>query len=78
MRLCQSSSSMEEFIKNIHLSSEDLASIVRLTTDQSKCPLWGAARKGRITASNFSRVYNTVETMKKNPNTGYEALVKSY
>ena len=77
MRHCQSSSSLEEFIKNIHLSSEDLAIIERLTTDQSKCTLWGAARKGRISASNFYRAYTKVETMKKNPNTGYEALLKS-
>ena len=49
----------------------------RLATDQSKFPFFGAASQGRITASHFYRVYTKVETMKKNPNTGYETLLKS-
>lgn len=69
--------SVKDLLKSITLSPEDIAMVEQQTVNQSRSSLWKIARKGRITASNFYRVFTKVETLKKHPTTCTAALVNS-
>jgi hypothetical protein len=59
------------------LNDNDLMLIERHTIGQSENPLWVKLRKGRLTASNFYRVFTKVESMKRNPSVTCDALLDS-
>jgi hypothetical protein len=77
MKHCQSSQSIEQLMQKMYLTTEEIHDVQCHTMDQNKSALWKAARKGRITASNFYRVHTKVNTMKKKPDTEFIGLVNN-
>ena len=49
---------IDEFLKVINLSKEQINYVYNVTKTQSKSEIWINQRKGRITASNFKNVYS--------------------
>jgi hypothetical protein len=58
-------------------TQERLKQLEAATVGQSSNKLWSLARKGRLTASNFYRVYTRIESLKRNPNLDCNRLVKN-
>lgn len=59
------------------LSSEEIDAIEKTTVGQSENEAWHQQREGRITASNFYRVYTKVESMKASAVNNADKLVSS-
>ncbi|XP_078586122.1 uncharacterized protein LOC144868000 [Branchiostoma floridae x Branchiostoma japonicum] len=59
--------SRTQFIQSLIISNDDVQVLERATRDQANSPLWSMARRGRLTASNFYRVYTKVQSIKKDP-----------
>lgn len=74
----QIASSIDELVQRLELTDEDRQEIETNTQDQNESEIWHKVRKGRITASNWYRVYTRVETLKKHPHTDMSALVASF
>ena len=69
--------STAELVSKLTLSDEVLTLIEQHTRGQSSNSHWHRLRKGRITASNFYRVHTKVQSLRKNPNTECDKLVKN-
>jgi hypothetical protein len=74
--LARNSLSTEALINKMKLSSADLVILQEKTKGQSSNPLWMKLRKGRITASNFYKVYTKIETLMKNPAASCDRLLQ--
>lgn len=61
----------------LSVTKEQQIAIEESTRGQSDNPAWYAARKGRLTASNFYQVHTRMETRKKCLNTDMAPLVRS-
>lgn len=75
--LASSCGSASDLLAQMVISEQDVTFIERRTVGQSSNEIWKRMRKGRLTASNFYRVYTKVETLKKNPLADCTKLVKS-
>lgn len=72
------SRSTEDLIAKLNAVPEsDLDLIEKLTQDQGDNPLWMQMRRGRITASNFYRVYTKIETMKIKASATCDSLLET-
>ena len=58
-----------KFINSLNLSDFQIKLIEEATRSQSSSDEWFKQREGRITASNFHRVYTRMETLKKTKKT---------
>ena len=65
-----------KFINSLNLSDFQIKLIEEATRSQSSSDEWFKQREGRITASNFHRVYTRMETLKKNPNENINNLTQ--
>lgn len=70
--------SVQDLLTRLHLSSDQIKQIERLTVGQSTNEQWLELRKGRITASNFYRVFTKIESLKKDPKVSCDKLVNSF
>lgn len=77
MKIAEKSCTVQEFIKAITLTTVQIREIEQNTRGQASNPLWKTARQGRITASNFYKIYTRVETLKSQPHTDMSSLVNS-
>ena len=68
----------DELIKKMGLSAEQITALERETVGQANNKLWLEARKGRITASNFYRIFTKIETVKRKVDTDCEKLTMSF
>ena len=59
------------------LSSDEIDAIEKITTGQADNEAWHQQREGRITASNFYRVFTKVESMKASEENSADKLVDS-
>ena len=59
---------INDFVKDITLTTKEIEDIERATVNQSNCEEWSKQRKCRITASNFHRVSSKVNNLDLNPN----------
>ena len=59
------------------LSSDEIDAIEKITVGQADNEAWHQQREGRITASNFYRVFTKVESMKVNEENSADKLVDS-
>jgi hypothetical protein len=76
--LAKSSLTTADLLKKLNLCPEDIRVLETKTIGQGKNPLWSKLRKGRLTASNFYRVYTRIESLKKNPILDCSNLVRSF
>ena len=65
-----------KFINSLNLSDFQIKLIEEATRSQSSSDEWFKQREGRITASNFHRVYTRMETLKKTPNENINNLTQ--
>ena len=68
---------VENFVSFMKITETDISNLKEVTVCQSGCTEWQAHRNGRITASNFHRVFSRANTLKKSPETNPEALVNT-
>ena len=66
-----------EFVKQLSISKESKVALEKLTRGQSNNVKWIESRKGRITASNFYRVFTKVNSLKTKQNIDSTSLVDS-
>ena len=59
------------------LSSDEIDAIAKIAVGQADNEAWHQQREGRITASNFYRVFTKVESMKVNEENSADKLVDS-
>ncbi|XP_035663260.1 uncharacterized protein LOC118406968 [Branchiostoma floridae] len=64
-----------EFVSSLIVSKEQVAALEKATRAQSNSPIWSMARQGRITASNFYKIYTRVQTIKSNPEESTDSLL---
>ena len=64
---CTQDENMIKFRNSLNLSDFQIKLIEEATRSQSSSDEWFKQREGRITASNFHRVYTRMETLKKTP-----------
>lgn len=64
--LASNSLSPNDLIEKMALSKSQIENIEKMTRGQSNNGIWIKARMGRITASNFYRVFTKMETVKRN------------
>ena len=75
--LAQHCFSTKDLVEKMKLTELEIGSLERDTVGQSSNELWKRMRLGRITASNFYRVFTKVETLKKEPSTDCSKLIRS-
>ena len=63
--LCTQYENIINFTNSLNLSDFQIKFIEKATRLQSSSDAWFKQREGRITASNFHRVYTRMETLKK-------------
>ena len=63
------------FVQNISITPKQIKDLAIVTKTQSKCTEWMEHKQGRITASNFHRVFTRAMTMKKKPDENPKVLV---
>ena len=63
--------------KSVILSSDEIDAIEKITVGQANNEAWHQQREGRITASNFYRVFTKVESMKVSEDNSADKLVDS-
>ena len=63
--------------KIVLLSSDEIDAIEKITVGQADNEAWHQQREGRITASNFYRVFTKVESMKASKENSADKLVDS-
>lgn len=73
-----SAKSVQELITSITMTKEERDCLEKNTREQSDSTLWKMARAGRITASNFHRVFTKVTNLNKNPALDMGPLVNSF
>ena len=64
---CTQDENIIKFTNSLNLSDFQIKLIEEATRSQSSSDEWFKQREGRITASNFHRVYTRMKTLKKNP-----------
>jgi predicted phage-related endonuclease len=69
--------SVPDFLSTLTASADQRALLEQETRDQATCSLWHTARAGRLTASNFYRVFTKVNSLKKNPHADLDKLISS-
>ena len=67
----------DDLLSKMTLTDKDIIEIERSTVGQSSNPFWFKIRKGRITASNFYRVYTKMESIKKDDSISCDSLLNS-
>lgn len=68
---------VDDLLEKLTLSKEEMLRIEQATRGQANNLEWKRLRKGRVTASNFYRVYTKVESLRRKPNTDCSKLVES-
>ena len=68
---------VKNFIKTIQIDEDQVKCLQDATAQQSDCNDWTLQRRGRITASNFYRVFTKVKTLEKDPETDCSSLIKT-
>lgn len=71
------SPNFDTLLARLQLSNAEIAEIEQKTRGQSRNPLWKKLRRGRITPSNFYRVYTKVESIKRKSDVNCSKLVES-
>ena len=69
---------VEDFLQSMKLGDHEIACIEESTREQSDSAMWKTVRFGRLTASNFYRVYTRIETLKSAPTADMSKLVHSF
>jgi len=69
-----SSASTEQMVARMAVTNEQVLALEKATVLQHASKLWKAHRVGRITASNFGRVYKWVKNSGKHPNADPKSL----
>ena len=62
---CTQDENIIKFTNSLNLSDVQINLIEEVTRSQSSSDEWFQQREGRITASNFHRVYTRIETLKE-------------
>lgn len=71
------SQSVAELIEKLQVTTNEIEEIEKETRGQSDNPKWAQVRAGRLTASNFYRIYTRINSLKENPHTDLSKLVSS-
>ena len=74
---CSQEENIKKFTNSLHLSEAQIADIEEATREQSSSNDWFTQREGRITASNFHKIFTRIETLKKKPGENIDNLLQS-
>lgn len=72
------SGTVQELVDKMKLGKDDIVALELGTRGQGDNPKWLKARYGRVTASNFYRVFTKINTLRKKPNVDMTKLVDSF
>ena len=79
--VCDNSISIKEnvtvFTKSLEMTDKQINDVKKVTSKQNINTEWGHYRSGRLTASNFHKIFTKVETLKKQPDKDAEALINT-